>query len=571
VIELPSGWTRATGADVFEFVTSGSRGWAQYYADEGAAFIRIGNLDHGTITLDLRDVQRVRPPGGAEGERTRLKPNDVLVSITAELGMVGLVPATLGEAYINQHIALARPRHPIEPRFVAWYLASEVDGKRQLQELRRGATKAGLGLDDIRRIEFPLAPRPEQRRIADKLDTLLGSVDACRERLGRVTGMLKRFRQSVLAAAISGELTREYRAGRADTQSVADVIKRTPLPGGKDTGRPAGVKERPGRYGMAVGRSSRKLPQGWEWVPLSRVAKLESGHTPSRAHASYWDGGIPWIGIKDARDHHGTVIDSTLQAVSEQGLANSAARLLPARTVCLSRTASVGYVTIMGKSMATSQDFANWICTPALLPEYLMYALMAEGDGLRDFGEGTTHTTIYFPELKALHLALAPPSEQVEIVRRARELLQFADRIECHHADATARVVALAPSLIAKAFRGELVPQDPNDEPASTLLASLRTAPGSAGNTSKRKGGTRGSGTKTIAGPSMLTRKEVAPNHLTTILKGRGSLTAEGLWSASQLEIDDFYAQLKDEEARGLLRENRGDAPNAPRLLEPVA
>jgi type I restriction enzyme, S subunit len=110
--------------------------------------------------------------------------------------------------------------------------------------------------------------------------------------------------------------------------------------------------------------------------------------------------------------------------------------------------------------MATSQDFANWICTPALLPEYLMYALMAEGEGLRDFGEGTTHTTIYFPELKALHLALASPHEQTEIVRRARELLRLADQLEARYTTARTHLDRLTPALLAKAFRGELVPQD---------------------------------------------------------------------------------------------------------------
>lgn len=207
--DLPPGWASAVGAYTFDLITSGSRGWAQFYADQGPAFIRIGNLNHGTISLDLREIQRVQPPEGAEGERTRLRPNDILVSITAELGMIGLVPATLGEAYINQHIALARPTHGYDPRFLAWYLASEADGKRRLKDLRRGATKAGLGLGDIRGLEIPVAPLPEQRRIADKLDKLLTRVDACRNGLDRIPAILKRFRQSVLSAATSGKLTED--------------------------------------------------------------------------------------------------------------------------------------------------------------------------------------------------------------------------------------------------------------------------------------------------------------------------------------------------------------------------
>jgi type I restriction enzyme, S subunit len=134
-------------------------------------------------------------------------------------------------------------------------------------------------------------------------------------------------------------------------------------------------------------------------------------------------------------------------------------------------------------------------------------------------------------------------------------------------------VARVVPATLAKGFRGELVPQDLNDEPASVLLARLRTRPSSTSTTGKQEHtGTRGSRTTAKADDTnMLTRKDVASTHLTTILKERGALTAEALWTASQLEIDDFYDQLKDEEARGLLRENRGDAPNAPRLLEPAA
>jgi hypothetical protein len=143
-----------------------------------------------------------------------------------------------------------------------------------------------------------------------------------------------------------------------------------------------------------------------------------------------------------------------------------------------------------------------------------------------------------------------PLAEQAETVRRVRELFDLADGLEGRVALAHRLVERSTPSTLAKAFRGELAPQDPNDEPASKLLARLRTRPDSAGNTGKpKRGGTRGSRAKAKADTNMLTRKDVTQSHLTTILKERGSLTAEALWSASQLEIDDFYDQLKDEEA----------------------
>lgn len=103
-----------------------------------------------------------------------------------------------------------------------------------------------------------------------------------------------------------------------------------------------------GRAGLAVNKPAEPVPPGWLWVPVNSVARQETGHTPSRSHPEWWGGDIPWIGIRDARLHHGGVIYDTLQTTNPLGLANSSARLLPKGTVCLSRTASVGYVTIMG-------------------------------------------------------------------------------------------------------------------------------------------------------------------------------------------------------------------------------
>lgn len=184
---------------------------------------------------------------------------------------------------------------------------------------------------------------------------------------------------------------------------------------GRTGGREATTGVIPGRFALSVGMPDSAPPKGWKWIPLSSVAQLESGHTPSRRHAEYWDGDIPWVGIKDATENHGRTIDDTLQHVTELGLANSSARLLPANTVCLSRTASVGFVIVMGRPMATSQDFVNWVCGPKLDAHFLKYVLLAENEALWRFASGTTHQTIYYPEAKAFHVCLPPIAEQKAI------------------------------------------------------------------------------------------------------------------------------------------------------------
>jgi type I restriction enzyme S subunit len=129
-------------------------------------------------------------------------------------------------------------------------------------------------------------------------------------------------------------------------------------------GRPASSGVIAGRYALSVGMPTNwPDTDGFKWTLLSNVARLESGHTPSRKHPEYWGGNVPWIGIKDATGNHGGTLYSTQQYTNALGIANSSARVLPKNTVCLSRTASVGYVVVMGCPMATSQDFVNWVCS----------------------------------------------------------------------------------------------------------------------------------------------------------------------------------------------------------------
>jgi type I restriction enzyme S subunit len=174
----------------------------------------------------------------------------------------------------------------------------------------------------------------------------------------------------------------------------------------KTGGRAATTGVIPGDFSISVGNPKTPLADGWRWVLLSDVARLETGHTPSRKHPEYWGGDVPWIGIRDATGNHGQKIFATAQYTNELGIRNSSARILPANTVCLSRTASVGYVVVMGIPMATSQDFVNWVCGADLDYRFLKYVLLGERNSFLRFASGTTHQTIYFPEVKAIHIAL---------------------------------------------------------------------------------------------------------------------------------------------------------------------
>ena len=157
------------------------------------------------------------------------------------------------------------------------------------------------------------------------------------------------------------------------------------------------------------------VPVGWDFLKLTEVARLESGHTPSRKHPEYWDGSIPWVSLHDTKVLNKPLILETAQTIGELGLANSSARLLPAGTVVFSRTATVGKATILGREMATSQDFANYVCGPRVYNGYLLQLFRFLQPEWNRLMAGSTHNTIYMPVFENLQVLLPSLGEQRKI------------------------------------------------------------------------------------------------------------------------------------------------------------
>lgn len=157
----------------------------------------------------------------------------------------------------------------------------------------------------------------------------------------------------------------------------------------------------------------------WPIAPIRLAARLGTGHTPSRNMPEYWeDCTIPWVTLADVwqlRSGTVSIISDTKEKISALGLANSAAVKHTAGTVILSRTASVGFSAILGASMATSQDFATWTCGPRLYPRFLLYALRGMAPDLKRVATGSTHKTIYMPDIEQLQVPLPPLDDQRRI------------------------------------------------------------------------------------------------------------------------------------------------------------
>lgn len=186
-------------------VTSGSRGWAKYYSNSGAKFVRIGNLTRTGIDIDFKDTQFVELPDKAEGVRSKLLPNDVLVSITADLGSIALVPDNIDEAYINQHIALVRFNNPNQGKFMAYYLRSDY-GQKELLKNKRGAGKLGLGLDDIRDSRVPIVTDDMASSVVAEIESRLSVCDSIEKTIDTALQEAEALRQSILKQAFEGGL-----------------------------------------------------------------------------------------------------------------------------------------------------------------------------------------------------------------------------------------------------------------------------------------------------------------------------------------------------------------------------
>ena len=197
---IPKEWEILSVSDFSDFVTSGSRGWASYYAESGALFIRIGNLSRENLDMRFESVVYVNPPKSADGLRTKLQEGDILISITADLGIIGVVPKKFGDAFINQHVALVRPKEGFNSRFIGYYLASS-QSQKQIETYNDGGAKAGLNLPTIRNLKVALPNTvSEQNAIAEKLDAINSQILSSKKELNKLEqikiGLLKDLLQN---------------------------------------------------------------------------------------------------------------------------------------------------------------------------------------------------------------------------------------------------------------------------------------------------------------------------------------------------------------------------------------
>lgn len=457
--------------------------WLNCYLGEAIDYgktkkANMASLDENTWVLELEDIEKntskvlqmltfkERQSKSAKNEFEKgdilygkLRPylNKVIIAIENGVCSSEIIPIKCDPSFI-------------EPRFLFYWLKS-FEFLSFVNEVSYGVNMPRLGTKDGKKAPFRLAPLSEQKRIVEKLDSLLAQVETIQQRLNNLPDIIKRFRQSVLAAAVSGKLTEQWRSNKKFTnvdESISEILK----------DRIQKVKSKTKVPQSHLKEEEYEIPIEWKWVSLdSLAAKIVDGvhHKPV-----YTDQGIPFLSVKDIKN--GEMSFESCKYISEETHNDIHPRCNPEKgDLLITKSGTIGRTAIV----KIDHKFDLFVSVALIKPasekvnmQFVDFALQKWINGIDISSRviGTAIKNLHLRDMRVLAIPFAPIEEQTEIVRLVEQYFALADTLEKHLADAKARVDNLIQSILAKAFRGELVPQDPNDEPADKLLERIKAA-----------------------------------------------------------------------------------------------
>lgn len=436
----PAGWTQASLADLIGpdgILSDGD--WVESKDQDPAGSIRLLQLADVGVGCFLDKSRRfINAPTFSRLRCTELIENDVLVARMPDpLGRACLAPRLRQRSVTVVDVAIVRPgTMSVVPKWLMHFInAPQI--RRSVEMQATGTTRSRISRSKLARLELPVPPLPEQRRIADKLDSLIARVCGSRQRLDRVPAILKRFRQSVLAAATCGELTREWR-------------------------------EEKGGY--------------VEWQTMTLGELLSDVRYGTAKKCAYEPRATPVLRIPNIAD--GLISHEDLKYAEFDDAERAKLKLSPGDVLVIRSNGSLGLV---GRAAVVTEREAGFVYAGYLIrlrpdPERMRPGYLArylESPACRTVIERTARSTtgvnnLNAEEIRRLSIQVPSLAEQDEILRRSGELLGRAELLGRRLAQVDTKFDVTIPALLAKAFRGELVAQDPNDEPASVMLERLR-------------------------------------------------------------------------------------------------
>ncbi len=453
IVELPKGWNQSQLKELFDFVIGGDWGKLPEYDDsEFLEVLCIRGSEFRNWSKDKGKTASLRKIKKASLTKRRLKDGDLLIEISGggpeqPVGRTVLIDNEVLSfnndlpKVCTNFLRLARPNNKINSKYLNYYLVNFYNSG-EISKYQSGSNNLrNLKFKEYETINIPVAPLPEQKRIVEKLDSLLVQVDTIQQRLNNLPDIIKRFRQSVLAAAVSGKLTEQWR----EINEVND----------------------------------------WKTLTIGDISTFQNGF----AFKSGWfadSGKYQVIKLGNVKDDYLKLEKSP--AFINSDIAKEYIKYKPnVGDILISMTGTkykgdYGYVCRVNEDLPIliNQRVGRIVAKPDLIDSNFLLQYMrselfrveflkGETGGVNQGNVGTKH-------IQSCPIGIPSLKEQTEIVRLVEQYFALAGTLEKNLANAKQRVDSLTQSILAKAFRGELVPQDPNDEPADKLLARIKAA-----------------------------------------------------------------------------------------------
>lgn len=373
-----------------------------------------------------------------------------------------------------------------------------------------GSAQPKLNQKNLNRILIPIPPLNEQRRIVSEIEKLTAHSKRAREALDDVPKLIERFKQSVLAAAFRGDLTADWREKNPDAEPAEKLLQKIRSKHrqrwekselDKITAKGKKLKDDSwkDKYREPVSpdiSNLPKVPATWQWSTLPELGELNRGkskHRPRNDPALY-GGSFPFIQTGDVRSVDGIIYESR-QTYNETGLRQS--RLWPKGTLCITIAANIAETAILGIDACFPDSIVGFLADESSCDvKFVEYFMRTAQDDLERFAPSTAQKNINLETLRVVSIPLPSLKEQRVIAQKLDDYFRIIKKIETDLSLNQDQLTLLDQSILSQSFRGLLVPQDPNDEPASVLLERIRAEREKLGATKKKKRATRKKATK---------------------------------------------------------------------------
>lgn len=460
--KLPENWCWIK-LDELTSITSGgtpSRGNALYWQNGNIPWVKISDLSGKYVETTEEKITQL----GLENSSAKLfKKGTILYSIFATIGDVAILNI---DAATNQALAgiTCSPFCNVDYLYYVLLVLKDL-----LVSKAKGVAQVNINQSILKETPIPFAPLEEQQRIVENIESLFSKLDEAKEKVQEVVDGFETRKAAILHKAFSGEFTTVWRAKHtAEENAIIDSVAEYSMSWTK--------KEQRLLHNEQLKVKTLVMSSDHKWIKctIGAIARVNNGSTPSRQKPEYWGGNIPWVSSGEVRNNF---IYETLEQITEDGFDNASVKLLPVGTVLI---AMIGEGKTRGQSAVlkipatTNQNIAAIIMEHGLiLPEYIWYWLQMNYSKNREVGSGSGQQALNCQRVRELEFVFPDYEEQNEIVRILDTLISKERQVKENAETVIEQIETMKKAILARAFRGELGTNDPNEESAIELLKQI--------------------------------------------------------------------------------------------------